>query len=103
MIDKLKGLKNKNKILYYILLPLLGIGLLVAGIASIMSGFNLNQAKKDIKKTQMGDFDLEAEQKEAERKAKELLNQAKKAGAKADKHEENAENADAEGEWHLDD
>lgn len=103
MIDKLKGLKDKNKILYYILLPLLGIGILVAGIASIMSGFNINKAKEDIKETQMGDFDLEAEQKEAERKAKELLNQADKHGAKAEEHEDKADKADVEGEWHLDD
>jgi len=100
MIDKLKGLKEKNKILYYVLLPLLGIGLLVAGIAKIMGDFNISKAKEAMKKTQKKDFDLEREQKEAERKAKELQDEAAGHGAKADKHKENADNQDSDLDWH---
>tara|TARA_R100000951_G_C2495676_1_gene135838 strand:- start:66 stop:377 length:312 start_codon:yes stop_codon:yes gene_type:complete len=100
MIDKLKSLKDKNKILYYILLPLLGIGLLVAAVAKIMGDFNIQKAKDSIKKTQKKDFDLEKEQKEAEAKAKALQDEADDHNEKADQHKEEANNADSDLDWH---
>jgi len=100
MIDKLKGLKDKNKILYYILLPLLGIGLLVAFVAKIMGDFNIQKAKDSIKKTQKKDFDLEKEQKEAEAKAKALQEEAAQHGKKADQHKKESDNADSDLDWH---
>jgi len=100
MIDKLKALKEKNKVLYYILFPLLAIGLLVAFIAKVMGDFNISKAKDSIKKTQKKDFDLEKEQKEAERKAKALQDEAAQHGAKADAHKEEADKADSDLDWH---
>mgnify|MGYP006899603267 CR=1 FL=1 len=100
MIDKLKELKKKNKALYYIGLPLLGILLLVTAIAKIMGDFNISKAKEDIKNTQNKDFDLEREQKEAERKAKELIAEADGHGDKADEAEKKANEAEADLDWH---
>ena len=102
MIKKLKALKEKNKILYYILVPLLGIGLLVAGIAKVLMDFNVIGAKKDLKKTELKDIDLKAEQDEAERKAQEMQNEANKHKAKAEDYEAKAEeNTDIDEDWHL--
>ena len=103
MIEKLRALKKKNKLLYYIGLPLLGVALLVTFIASIMSDFNISKAKEQMKDTQKEDFDLEAEQKAAEHKAKELQRQAAGHKEKAEAHEEKVEEVDADEDWHLKD
>jgi hypothetical protein len=100
MINKIKALKKKNKVLYYILCPLLVIGLIAAAVAKIMGDFNISKAKDSIKKTQQKDFDLEKEQKEAERKAKALQEEAEQHGAKADAHKEEAVKADSDLDWH---
>lgn len=102
MIDKLKSLKEKNKILYYILIPLLGIGLLVAGISKILSDLNVLSAKKDLKKVELKDIDLKIEQKEAELKAQAMQDEAKQHGDKAEQHEAKAnEKTNGDEDWHL--
>lgn len=97
MIHKLISLKNKNKVLFYLLLPLLSVVL----IFKVLMSFNVLFGKKDIKKTEKNDFDLKSEQEEANRKANELLKEAAGHKAKAEAYEEKADNADTSLDWHT--
>ena len=75
MIDKLKELKDKKKLLYYVALPLLGILLLV----KFLMEMNVKGAVKDVKKAEKADAQLQDEQKEAEVKAQIYKEEADKA------------------------
>ena len=96
-MDKLLNLKNTNKVLYYILIPLVLIALAV----KFLMDNNIIGAKKSLDDAEKKDIDLKAEQEEAERKAKELQDKANKHGEAAKKHEENADNVDVDEDWHL--
>lgn len=97
MIDKLLNLKHKNKILYYILIPLVAIALLL----KLLMELNVLGAKKDIKKAEKKDIDLKAEQEEAMRKAKELQDEAAGHKTSAEKHESKASESKGDADWHL--
>lgn len=97
MIDKLLNLKHKNKILYYILIPLV----VIAVIIKFLIELNVFGAKKDIKKAEQKDIDLKAEQEAAERKAEELRREAAEHKASAERHEKEADKEDAGLDWHL--
>lgn len=101
MIKKLKSLKEKNKILYYVALPLLGIALLVALVAKVLSDFNILGANKDLKNAELKDIDLAKEQEEAKRKAEEMHKEAMNHGKKAEEHENKAEEKNDDLDWHL--
>lgn len=88
MIDKLKELKGKKKLLYYVALPLIGILLLVKFLMEL----NVLGAVKDVKKAEKADAALQDEQKEAEVKAK----MHKEA---ADKAEEEIDNIKVDEDW----
>jgi hypothetical protein len=96
-MEKLLALKDKNKILYYVLFPLVIIALIIKFVLDN----NESKAREEIKDAQKVDFDLEAEQDEAKRIADELKADAAGHGAKAEEHENNANNADADSDWHL--
>ena len=78
-MNKLLDLKKKNKILYYVLFPLVIIALIV----KFLMDNNVLGAKKSIKKAELKDIDLKAEQEEAQRKAEVMKAEADGHGAKA--------------------
>lgn len=109
MISKLLNLKNTNKVLFWVLIPLVAF----AFIIKILMELNILGAKRDLKKTEKETIDLGKEKEEAEAKAKEFLNQAEKHESKAAEHhkvadeakaraeEKEAEKADVDYDWHL--
>ena len=88
MIDKLKELKDKKKLLYYVALPLLGLLLLVKFLMDV----NTKGAVKDIDKAEKADATLQDEQKAAEVKAQ-VYKEA------ADRADESIENIDVDEDW----
>ena len=88
MIEKIKGLKGKSRLLYYMVLPLLGILLLV----KYLMDTNVLGAVKDVEKAEKADAALQDEQKAAEVKA-EIYKEA------ADKAEEEIENIEIDEDW----
>lgn len=101
MIDKIKQLQDKNKLLKYVLLPILGVAIVITLIAKVLGDFNILGAKKDIQEAEKKDIDLAKEQREAEEKAKQMQEEAKKHGEKAKEHENKADNVDVDEDWHL--
>jgi hypothetical protein len=49
MIDKIKNLKSSNKVLYYILLPILGILVIAFFAVNFLKDWNFFKAKKELK------------------------------------------------------
>ena len=94
MINKLKDLKYKNKILYFVVLPLLGLLI----VFKFLIDNNLFKANKELKNTQKQDFDLEKEQKDAEAKANKLIKEANGHKNEAEKLEE--KDTEADENWH---
>lgn len=97
MIDKILNIKNKSKILYYIIFPLV----IIAFIAKFLMENNISGAKKDLKKAEEKDAALKAEQDRLEA-------ESEKAKAEADGHKDKAEDLENDkpsvGEdWHLND
>lgn len=108
MIEKLLNLKNTNKVLFWVLIPLVA----VAFIVNLLMKFNILGAKRDLKKTENQVIDLEKEKDAAIKKANELKNQAQEHENKAQEHhkvadeakskseKKEAEKADIDYDWH---
>lgn len=94
MISKLLNLKNTNKILFWVLLPLIA----VAFVVNILMKLNVLGGKRDLKNTEKEVIDLEKEKAEAIRKANELQNQASEHDSKAQEHHNSADAAKAKSE-----
>lgn len=94
MIEKLLNLKNTNKILFWVLLPLVAIAF---GINLLMKA-NVLGAKRDLKKTELEVIDLEKEKDAAIKKANELQGEAQTHENNALKHHDAADDARAESE-----
>lgn len=111
MINKLLGLKENNKVLFWILIPLVAL----AFIVKILMELNIIGAKRDLKKAENNVLEIQKQKEEAERKAKELIESSKKNDekaknhhVKADEHKANAEKLEKEKpkideNWHLKD
>lgn len=99
MIETILKLKDNNKILFWILIPLVIIALVV----KFLMDMNIAGAKKDLLKTKKVDIDLAAEQEAANNKANALLQEALNAGDKAKNHENKAKNSESDLDWHLKD
>lgn len=109
MISKLLNLKNTNKVLFWVLIPLVAL----AFIAKFLMDMNIIGAKKYLKKTEDKIIDLQKEKEEAERKAQEMLNKAQKHENKAqelhneadkardESEKKESEKANIDYDWHL--
>ena len=109
MISKLLNLKNTNKVLFWVLIPVVAL----AFIAKFLMEMNIIGAKRDLKDAEIDVADFNKEKEEAERKAKEFLDQAQKHENKASEHHKKADEAKAASEkkesekadidynWHL--
>ena len=95
--------KAKHKTLYWILIPFIGIVLLITAGAKILMELNVIGGKKSIKKAELKDSDLKAEQDEAERKAKEMKAEADLHGEKDKDSEKKADEVEVDEDWHLKD
>lgn len=89
MIDKILGLYNKNKFLFFILI----VPVAVAFIAKVVMDGNIKGAIDLVNKAQDKDDDLEKQQNDYVKESKELE-------AKSDKIEVEIENQTAEEDWH---
>lgn len=68
MLDKLLNLKNTNKILFYVLIPIVAL----AFIVKFLMELNIIGAKRDIKKAEKETKELQEEKEKLVKKAEEL-------------------------------
>lgn len=111
MISKILNLKNTNKLLFYVLLPIVGLAFLV----NFLMKLNIIGAKNDLKNTKEEVLDLEKEKKEALDKATKILKEVESHKKAVKNHQTKADDARARAEaaesktedidydWHLKD
>lgn len=100
MLDKIIGFKNSPNLLYRIMFWVLIPLILILLIIKFITDSNIINALKDLRKTELKDFELQKKQEEAERKARELEKQANEHGAAAEKHENEAKDSHVDLDWH---